>query len=449
MRWRAAVSDLVTAAGVTGACTWSVPADRRLAPMAMLAAGAVWTGAVRLADGYEAGRMGDGAEAFQAILRAGLGIISAMGVLTYALQRVFFHEMIVAVPATVVLTMVLRHLLRKSLHRKRYGGEAMWRTLLVGDDEHIRRVSLDLKGRESHGFQVVGACTAVGGAVPSGVDVLGTVPEVPQVVVDHDIDAVIVAGSQLSGSALRRLSWAIERTGAQLLVEPGLVEVAGPNISLRPAAGLSLLHLESPSSRPGRLIGKAVLDHLLGSVLLLLATPVILVAAVAVKLTSPGPAFFTQTRMGLDGRTFTMFKLRSMVVDAEQRRQSLLAQSSRDGLMFKMRRDPRVTSVGSLLRRYSLDELPQLFNVVRGDMSLVGPRPPLTSEYEQYHDAVFRRLRVKPGLTGLWQVSGRADLSWEESVRLDLRYVDNWSLALDLLILWKTARAVLGRSGAY
>jgi exopolysaccharide biosynthesis polyprenyl glycosylphosphotransferase len=417
--------------------------------MAMLAAGAVWTGAVRLADGYEAGRMGDGAEAFQAILRAGLGIISAMGVLTYALQRVFFHEMIVAVPATVVLTMVLRHLLRKSLHRKRYGGEAMWRTLLVGDDEHIRRVSLDLKGRESHGFQVVGACTAVGGAVPSGVDVLGTVPEVPQVVVDHDIDAVIVAGSQLSGSALRRLSWAIERTGAQLLVEPGLVEVAGPNISLRPAAGLSLLHLESPSSRPGRLIGKAVLDHLLGSVLLLLATPVILVAAVAVKLTSPGPAFFTQTRMGLDGRTFTMFKLRSMVVDAEQRRQSLLAQSSRDGLMFKMRRDPRVTSVGSLLRRYSLDELPQLFNVVRGDMSLVGPRPPLTSEYEQYHDAVFRRLRVKPGLTGLWQVSGRADLSWEESVRLDLRYVDNWSLALDLLILWKTARAVLGRSGAY
>jgi exopolysaccharide biosynthesis polyprenyl glycosylphosphotransferase len=268
-------------------------------------------------------------------------------------------------------------------------------------------------------------------------------------VVDHDIDAVIVVGSQLSGDALRRLSWAIERTGAQLLVEPGLVEVAGPNISLRPAAGLSLLHLESPSSRPGRLIGKAVLDHLLGSVMLLIATPVILVAAVAVKLTSPGPAFFTQTRMGLDGRTFTMFKLRSMVEDAEQRRLSLLAQSSRDGLMFKMRRDPRVTSVGSLLRRYSLDELPQLFNVVRGDMSLVGPRPPLTSEYEHYHDAVFRRLRVKPGLTGLWQVSGRADLSWEESVRLDLRYVDNWSLALDLLILWKTARAVLARSGAY
>jgi exopolysaccharide biosynthesis polyprenyl glycosylphosphotransferase len=450
MRWRALVSDLVTAAGVTGACIWSVPADRRLAPMAMLAAGTVWTGAVRLADGYEAGRMGDGAEAFQAIMRAGLGIVTAMGVLAYLMQEVFFHEMVVAVPATVVLTMVLRHLLRQSLHRKRYGGEAMWRTLLVGDSRHIERVSMDLNGRESHGFQVVGACTAtVGGVAPDGVEVLGVVPEVPQVVVDHDIDAVIVVGSQLSGGALRRLSWAIERTGAQLLVEPGLVEVAGPNISLRPAAGLSLLHLESPSSRPGRLIGKSVLDRLLGSVLLLLATPVILASAIAVKLTSRGPAFFRQTRMGLDGRTFTMFKVRSMVVDAVQRQLGLLAQNGRDGLMFKMRRDPRVTAVGSVLRRYSLDELPQLLNVVRGDMSLVGPRPPLTSEYEHYHDAVFRRLRVKPGLTGLWQVSGRADLSWEESVRLDLRYVDNWSLALDLLILWKTARAVLGRSGAY
>ena len=160
--------------------------------------------------------------------------------------------------------------------------------------------------------------------------------------------------------------------------------------------------------------------------------------------------FFRQTRIGVDGRTFTMFKLRSMVVDAEaQRTEDLLAQSNRDGLMFKMRRDPRVTRVGGVLRRFSLDELPQLLNVVVGDMSLVGPRPPLQSEYEAYHDAVHRRLRVRPGLTGLWQVSGRADLSWDESVRLDLRYVDNWSIALDMLILWKTARAVIRGSGAY
>jgi exopolysaccharide biosynthesis polyprenyl glycosylphosphotransferase len=248
---------------------------------------------------------------------------------------------------------------------------------------------------------------------------------------------------------LRRLSWALERTGSGLLVEPGLVEVTGPNVALRPAAGLSLLHLERPSARGGRLLAKAFIDRVAGTLLLLGATPVIAVAALAVRLTSRGPVFFTQTRMGVDGRTFTMYKLRSMVVDAEDRRVSLLAQSSRDGLMFKMQRDPRVTRVGAILRRYSIDELPQLLNVVRGDMSLVGPRPPLQSEFEEYHDAVHRRLRVRPGLTGLWQVSGRADLSWDESVRLDLRYVDNWSIALDLLILWKTARAVLRGSGAY
>jgi lipopolysaccharide/colanic/teichoic acid biosynthesis glycosyltransferase len=180
------------------------------------------------------------------------------------------------------------------------------------------------------------------------------------------------------------------------------------------------------------------------------ALPVIAVAAALVRATSRGPAFFAQERMGRDGQPFTLWKLRSMVTDAESLRTTdLLAQSDRDGLMFKMHRDPRITRVGAKLRRFSLDELPQLWNVVRGEMSLVGPRPPLRSEYDRYHDAVHRRLRVKPGLTGLWQVSGRADLSWEESVRLDLRYVDNWSVALDLQIMWKTARAVLFGSGAY
>ncbi len=448
---RAVLADAVTAAAIMGVCVWLLSSHRSWAPLAMLVAALVWTSAIGLANGYEAGRMGDGAEAFQSILRAGLGIVTGLGLLAYLTNGVpLRHPVMAWVPATIVVTSVLRHVLRQSLHRQRYRGNAMWRTVLVGDDHHVDRVHADLRSRASHGFQVVGVCApTVDRDQIGGLDVLGTVSEVPQVVVDHDIDAVIVVGAQLSGSALRRLSWALERTGAQLLVEPGLVEVAGPNVSLRPAAGLSLLHLEAPSSRTGRLLGKSVLDRVLGTVILLVASPVILVSAVAVKLTSRGPAFFRQTRMGVDGSTFTMYKLRSMVVDAEARKLDLLAQSNRDGLMFKMHHDPRITRVGAFLRRYSIDELPQLLNVVLGDMSLVGPRPPLTSEYEQYHDAVYRRLRVKPGLTGLWQVSGRADLSWEESVRLDLRYVDNWSLALDVLILWKTARAVLGRSGAY
>jgi exopolysaccharide biosynthesis polyprenyl glycosylphosphotransferase len=234
------------------------------------------------------------------------------------------------------------------------------------------------------------------------------------------------------------------------VVAPGLVEVAGPRMHVRPAAGLSLLHVETPEDHQGRMLGKAILDRTLGLALFIGALPVVAVAAVLVKATSRGPAFFAQERMGRDGQPFTMWKLRSMVTDAEALRTTdLLAQSDRDGLMFKMHRDPRITRVGAHLRRFSLDELPQLWNVVRGEMSLVGPRPPLRSEYDLYHDAVHRRLRVKPGLTGLWQVSGRADLSWEESVRLDLRYVDNWSVALDLQIMWKTGRAVLFGSGAY
>jgi len=242
----------------------------------------------------------------------------------------------------------------------------------------------------------------------------------------------------------------LDRTGADLVVAPGLVEVAGPRLRVRPAAGLSLLHVDAPEDHEGRLLGKALLDRSLGLALFVTALPIIAVSALIVRATSRGPAFFAQERMGRDGQPFTMWKLRSMVTDADKLRTAeLLSQSDRDGLMFKMRRDPRITRVGAWLRRYSLDELPQLWNVVRGDMSLVGPRPPLRSEYDQYHDAVHRRLRVKPGLTGLWQVSGRADLSWEESVRLDLRYVDNWSVALDLQIMWKTGRAVLFGPGAY
>ena len=178
----------------------------------------------------------------------------------------------------------------------------------------------------------------------------------------------------------------------------------------------------------GRMAAKTALDRTLGGLIMLVALPVILVAALAVRLTSPGPAFYKQTRIGVDGAEFTMWKLRTMYVDADRRRAELLGSSEGNAILFKMRHDPRVTSVGRVLRKYSLDELPQLFNVVRGDMSLVGPRPPLAEEVAAYADAVQRRLRVRPGLTGLWQVSGRSDLSWEESVKLDLRYVDNWSV---------------------
>ncbi|GAA2030569.1 sugar transferase [Pseudokineococcus marinus] len=413
-----------------------------------------WVGTLAVLRGYEWRRVGDGPDEFSSILRAAVAVVAAVGVVSFSLQLLVPRRMVlVVVPLVALLTALHRHRLRVWLRgQRRADGAAALRTLVVGDGSSVRSVVGDLRRTADHGMRVVGVAVPLPhqweldeGEPPC----LGAVAEVPQAVVDHDVDVVIVVGSHLSGPALRRLSWALEPTGADLVVAPGLVEVTGPSVHLRPAAGLSLLHVERPSARSGRLLGKAVLDRTLGSLLLLAASPVLLASAVAVRLTSPGPAFFAQERVGVDGSLFTMYKLRSMVVGADRQVDDLTDQSDRDGLMFKMKADPRVTPVGRVLRRFSLDELPQLWNVVRGDMSLVGPRPPLPREYVEYHDSVHLRLRVRPGLTGLWQVSGRADLSWEESMRLDLRYVDNWSLAMDALILWKTARAVLGRSGAY
>jgi exopolysaccharide biosynthesis polyprenyl glycosylphosphotransferase len=450
---RSVVGDAMVAAVVTAVCAFSLKQVRPLSLPIGAAAAVVWVLAVLFCRGYEARRLGDGPDEFQSLLRASFGVVAGLGVVAYSFQVLLPRRMVLlAVPLIAVLCVVNRHLIRKELHNRRYDGKAMRRTLIVGEPTAVREVVGDLAAVKHHGYEIVGACVPVPGPeIAENLDpiVMGGISEVPQVVVDNDIDTVIVVGSQLSGTPLRRLSWALEQTGADLVVAPGLVEVTGPNVQLRPSAGLSLLLVEPPSARMGRMLLKSLIDRAVGIVMLLVAAPVIVVAALLVKLTSKGPAFFPQHRIGLDGDIFKMWKLRSMVVDAEARKAELEALSDRDGLMFKMHADPRITKVGAVLRRFSLDELPQLWNVVRGDMSLVGPRPPLPSEYEAYHDAVHRRLRVRPGLTGLWQVSGRADLTWEESVRMDLRYVDNWSIALDLQILWKTARAVLKGSGAY
>jgi exopolysaccharide biosynthesis polyprenyl glycosylphosphotransferase len=450
---RSVIGDAMVATVVTAICAFSLKPIRPWSVPIGLAAALVWVLAVLFCRGYEARRLGDGPDEFQSLLRASFGVIAGLGVLAYSSQVLLPRRMVLlAVPLIAVLCVVNRHLIRKELHSRRYDGKAMRRTLIVGEPTAVREVVGDLAAVKHHGYEIVGACVPVPGPeIAENLEavVMGGISEVPQVVVDNDIDTVIVVGAQLSGTPLRRLSWALEQTGADLVVAPGLVEVTGPNVQLRPSAGLSLLLVEPPSARMGRMLLKSIIDRAVGIVMLLVATPIIAVSALLVRVTSRGKAFFPQHRIGLDGNTFTMWKLRSMVQDAEARKAELEAFSDRDGLMFKMHADPRITKVGRVLRRFSLDELPQLWNVVKGDMSLVGPRPPLPREYEAYHDAVHRRLRVRPGLTGLWQVSGRADLTWEESVRMDLRYVDNWSIALDLQILWKTARAVLRGSGAY
>lgn len=401
--------------------------------------------------GYDPRRLGDGPEEFQSILRASAAAAALLMAASYATKAEVSRLVVFGgVPVLLLAAAAGRFALRKMVHAQRRRGVAMKRTLLVGEVADVTRIAGELAGATYHGYGVEAVCVPSPGELSDveGHPVLGSLADTAQIVVDRAIDVVVVAGPGMSGEGLRRLSWALDRLGAQLVVVPDLLEVQGPRISLRPAAGLSLLEVEVAAPRR-RLLAKAFMDRAMGAFLLVVAAPVILVAAAAVKLTSRGPAFYSQTRVGLDGTTFTMRKLRSMYVDADQRRGELAEDSDGNGMLFKMRRDPRVTPVGRFLRRYSIDELPQLLNVVLGDMSLVGPRPPLGEEVAQYSDPVHRRLRVRPGLTGLWQVSGRSDLSWEESVRLDLRYVDNWSVAMDLLILWKTWRAVMAGVGAY
>jgi exopolysaccharide biosynthesis polyprenyl glycosylphosphotransferase len=401
-----------------------------------------WVASVGLGRGYEPRYYGTGPEEFRAILRSGLGLTAAVAITSYALKSEIARGYVVlAIPATVVLSMLLRWCLRRDLSRRRVGGRCMRRVLVVGRAGQADTLIGYLQERPYDGFRVVATC------VPHGD---GDAADIMAAVGRHRVDVVAIATDpELAGHSLRRLSWALEQRGVDLIVSPGIVEVAGPRIAVRPVAGLSLLHLERPSVSGGPHLLKSVFDRVAGLLLLALAAPLIVAVAIAVRATSRGPVLFRQRRVGRAGAEFTMLKFRSMYADAERRLGDLHALSDGNGLLFKMRSDPRVTPLGRRLRRYSLDELPQLINVVRGEMSLVGPRPPLPQEVARYAADDARRMLVKPGLTGLWQVSGRSDLSWEESVRLDLRYVDNWSMTLDLLILWKTIRAVLHGPGAY
>ncbi|HEY0472469.1 MAG TPA: sugar transferase [Kribbella sp.] len=410
-----------------------------------------WVAAVAFARGYESGAFGAGAEEFRSILRSGVGLTAVVAIASYATKSEIARGFVVlAIPATVMLALLLRYFLRRDLSRHRYRGRCMRRVLVVGRNGEAATLSERLEKRPEDGYRVVAVCRPRDdGPGASPADALDEA-DIMAAVNRHSVDVVAIASDpDLAGQSLRRLSWALEQHGVELIVSPGIIEVAGPRISIRPVAGLSLLHLERPSASAGPHLLKSIFDRVAALVLLLLFWPLLLGIALAIRMTSRGPSLFKQRRVGRGNTMFTMLKFRTMVVDAEDRLADLIDQSDGNAILFKLRLDPRVTRVGTFLRRYSLDELPQLVNVLRGEMSLVGPRPPLEQEVAMYAADDTRRMLVKPGLTGLWQVSGRSDLCWDESVLLDLRYVDNWSMTLDLLILWKTARAVLRRSGAY
>ena len=414
-----------------------------------LASGVAFTLLIGTTGGYDLRRTGSDSREYKVIVRAGwVWSTLLIAVLYFVELQIEPVSIIGGIAGSLTAVLLARSLERSLVRRRRRRGEWQRRTLLVGDPEHLRTLTMQLREDPHQGLDVVGMCAS--GTAPgwAGVPVLGDVTQAAEVVAEHGVGVVVVAASSMEAAQLRRFCWEVESRGVELLIAPNVEEVAAARVALRPVSGTPLLTVAIGPSRAQHSI-KMAFDRVLGGVLLAAALPVLAGAALLVRISSAGPAFYTQQRVGRDGTTFTMVKLRTMYVDADRRRAELLRSSDGNEVMFKMRNDPRITPVGRVLRRFSVDELPQLWNVVRGDMSLVGPRPPLCEEVAGYDDDARQRLRVKPGLTGLWQVSGRSDLDWAQTVRLDLHYVDNRSLLMDLGILGRTFGAVFGGRGAY
>jgi exopolysaccharide biosynthesis polyprenyl glycosylphosphotransferase len=449
-----------TAAAVAAAVGYSVrfgTPDEIPAPASIWAAvlmPVVWVATMHVGRAYEQRFLWVGAEEFRRVFTAAVTLLAGLGTVSWGLDlRIARGFVVIALPLAILLTLTVRYALRQHLHRLRQSGRHRQTTLIAGHRSAVSYLRGELDREAYHGYDVVGFCLPHNPSEPAseyrGLPVLGDLTQIARVVREHQVDTVAVMPCpELDGAAMRRLGWELEKTHAELLLAPAVTEIAGPRVRIRPVCGLPLLHVERPELHGVRRLTKEGVDFLGAALAVLCLLPLLVGVALAVGTTSRGPVFFRQARVGRDGRLFSMLKFRSMVVDAETLLPALVGDDDGNGVLFKMREDPRVTPVGRFLRRYSLDELPQLFNVLRGEMSLVGPRPPLPSEVEQYGSDMHRRFLVKPGLTGLWQVSGRSDLSWDDSVRMDVRYVENWSLAFDFMIMWKTVGAVLRGRGA-
>jgi exopolysaccharide biosynthesis polyprenyl glycosylphosphotransferase len=416
-----------------------------------------WIACLAVNRAYEPRHLFVGTDEYARVFRSGLALTAGLAIVSFTFDlRLARGYVIIAIPLAVLVDLGARYLFRQLLHRAWARGERLHRVVLVGHERAVADMTLRLRRERHHGLGVIGTCLPPGHAgaafTPGLPPVYGTFDEVASAVGVTGADTVVVlACPEIDGAALRRMAWQLERDEIDLIVASTLVDVAGDRTTIRPVDGLPMLHVEHPRLKGSARLVKAAFDRVGALALLALSVPLLAVVGALVMFGSGGrgPAVFRQERVGKDGRPFMLYKFRTMVVDAENHMPKLRDHNDTDGELFKMRQDPRVTPVGRWLRRYSLDELPQLVNVLKGDMSLVGPRPPLSREVAAYPADMRRRLVVKPGLTGLWQVSGRSDLSWDESIRLDLSYVENWSLAMDVAILARTVSAVVRSSGAY
>lgn len=418
----------------------------------------VWVAALWLGGSYDIRCLPSGTDEYRRVVNASIWVLGCVGFTAFALQANISRAIVaLAFPAITLATGVGRALARALLRAQLRSGSTIHRTAVIGAPEPGASLVRYMRQAPHLGFTVVRVYTSA--KLPQ--DEVSPPREMPSANVTGpeeliaqlrsvEADTIAVADASSFGSdELRRLSWALEGSGIALLVAPPLTDVAGPRIVVRPAQGLPLLEIEEPEFRGAHRVVKGVLDRTLGVLLLAAFAPLLIAVAAAIKISDRGPIIYRQPRVGIHGATFRIWKFRTMTLDAEKQHAALLESSGHDGVLFKLTNDPRVTRVGKVLRRFSLDELPQLVNVVTGSMSLVGPRPQRPFEVALYTEDHRRRLLVKPGMTGLWQVSGRNNLSWEEAVQLDLHYVENWSITGDMMILAKTISAVWRPSGAY
>jgi len=414
-----------------------------------------WVGLIALYKGYDRAAFGSGPDEYKRVVRASLMTAGLTGVSFYLLKYPFTRGFfLIAFAVGIPLLLVGRYALRRALHAARRRGHLSLRVLIAGSPAHVDEVAGMLTRHPHLGYSVVGAIVPLEAVqteeTPGGVPILGPATEPTPAAVACRADSIFFACGSLScGEQLKQTMWALEEHGVHVAIAPSMKDVSAERIAMRPVGDLPMIHIEQPTWAAASRWGKRAFD-LVGSALLILAfSPALAFVALRVRLYDGGPVLFKHHRIGRNGERFECLKFRTMVLDAEAQVEALQAATEQSALLFKMKDDPRITRPGRWMRRFSVDELPQLFNVLRGDMSLVGPRPQVQREVDLYEHGMERRLLVRPGMTGLWQVSGRNDLTAEEARRLDLFYVDNWSMLQDLTILCRTFTAVFGSKGAY
>lgn len=421
---------------------------------------AMWWAVLQFFRTRDARIIGDGTDEYRRISRATFLMFGWVAILSLMFKWDMSRGYLaLAFPLGLIGLLLGRKVWRIWLRRQRQCGHHLSNVLVVGGSRSGQEMALWFNKHRTSGLRVTGVWVPDAQTAPNEwlevpdhfIPVMGNDRNLFDALNIAEADTVIVTDTEhLGHRALRDLTWQLEGIDVDLLVSPNVMDFSGSRIHVRAVAGMPLMHLEEPQYAEAGAWPKLAFDRVFALFAILIFSPLLLSTAAAVKLTSKGPVFYRQRRIGLDGEAFGMLKFRSMRTGADAELADLIAaQGTSDTPLFKVKNDPRITKVGAFLRRYSIDELPQLFNVLYGDMSVVGPRPQVAAEVELYDDRAFRRLTVRPGMTGLWQVSGRSDLSWEDSIRLDTYYVENWSLTGDLIILWRTLRAVLGSQGAY